>query len=45
MSERYRLDFVKIFWQCMAEGMTTVEAREYAALELKASEKERNKDT
>lgn len=39
MSEAYRNRFTQIFWQCVKEGMTTVEAREYAALELGPPEK------
>jgi hypothetical protein len=39
MSETYRNRFTQIFWQCLNEGMTTIEAREYAALELGPPEK------
>lgn len=36
ITEAYKAEFTKIFHQCLAAGMTTVEAREYAALELAA---------
>jgi hypothetical protein len=39
MSEAYRNRFTQIFWQCVEEGMTTVEARQYAELELGPPEK------
>lgn len=34
MSEAYRIAFCKIFWECLKSGMTTVESRYYASLEL-----------
>jgi hypothetical protein len=36
MSDAYKTEFNKIFWQCLAQGMTTVEARQYAALEMES---------
>lgn len=34
MSESYKQQFVKIFWECVSAGMSTVDARHYASLEL-----------
>jgi len=34
MSTTYRLEFTKIFEECLKQGMTTNDAREYATIEM-----------